>query len=313
MNTPQRIFTRLLLAVLLVGAVTASPAVAKRPKVTFGAWTPGSPFGGKLGATRALQRSLGRRVSIVSWYQEWGDDATHFNYNVTQAVRAIRRSHRTPMLTWEPIRDNAWDAYSNDAIASGAYDDYIRSWASGVARLRTPVYVRLAHEMNGNWYAWGGPVNNNSPDSFKRMWTHVVDVSRSVGATNIKWVWSPLAEDVPNEGPNHLENYYPGRGYVDVLAIDGYNWGGSTPQFGGWRTFRSIFKKAMRRVARLGPQPVWIAEVGSASDGGSKSRWVRNMFRTARKWKRLKAIVWYNQDKERDWSTASAASAFRVR
>ena len=99
----------------------------------------------------------------------------------------------------------------------------------------------------------------------------------------------------------------------DVLALDGYNWGGGTPQFGGWRTFRGIFRKAMRRIGRLGPQPVWIAEVGSASDGGNKSRWVRAMFRTARKWKRLQAIVWYDQDKERDWSTASAASAFRAK
>jgi hypothetical protein len=35
------------------------------------------------------------------------------------------------------------------------------------------------------------------------------------------------------------------------------------------------------------------------------------MFQTARKWDRLQAIVWYDQDKEKDWSTANAAGAFK--
>lgn len=315
MNAPIRTLLVLFVTIFTVSALAPAPASAKRRSVTFGAWTPGSPFGGKLGATNRLEGTIGRRVKIVNWYQDWGSqDREHFKYNVTKAVRGVVRSGRRPMLTWEPypLANGApWNDYSNDAIASGRYDGLIRNWAAGVARLRTPVYVRFAHEFNGTWYPWGGPVNDNSPQSYKRMWTRVVDVARSAGATNIRWVWSPLAEDVPNEGVNRFENYYPGPGYVDVLALDGYNWGGGTPQFGGWRTFREIFKKAYKRIRRLGPQPIWIAEVGSASDGGNKARWVRNMFRTARKWKRLKAIVWYDQDKERDWSTASAASAFR--
>ncbi len=316
MNSLNRILILLGIAALLVAGGTTT-ASAKAPRVKFGAWTPGSPFGGKLGAVNRLQRTIGRRVKIVNWYQDWGNqDAEHFSYNVTKAVRGVLRSKRTPMLTWEPYplaNGSPWEDYSNDAVANGRYDNLIRTWASGVGRLHKKVYVRLAHEFNGTWYPWGGPVNDNTPESFKRMWTHVVDVARGAGGTNIKWVWSPLAEDVPNEGSNHFENYYPGPGYADVLALDGYNWGSGTPQFGGWRSFRGIFRKAMRRISKLGPQPVWIAEVGSASDGGNKSRWVRQMFRTARHWKRLKAIVWYDQDKERDWSTASAASAFRSR
>jgi beta-mannanase len=302
--------TRTLIPILLLLAL-ALPAAQATAGVTFGAWTPGSPFGGHLGATRALQRSIQRRVQIVSWYQDWGADASHFRWNVTKAVHAIDRSHRRPMLTWEPWANGAWDGWSDDAVANGAYDGYIRQWAQGVARLHKLVYVRLAHEMNGGWYPWGGPANGNSAAAFKRMWTHVVDVARSAGASNIKWVWCPLTEDVPNTRANHFERYYPGRSYVDVLSLDGYNWGADTPQFGGWRTFHKIFAKPYKRITRLGPQPVWIAEVGSASDGGNKSRWVRDMFHTASHMHRLKAIVWFNEDKARDWSTASAASAFK--
>ena len=145
------------------------------------------------------------------------------------------------------------------------------------------------------------------------MWRHVVDVARGAGATNIKWVWSPLAEDVPNEGANRFERYYPGRSYVDVLGLDGLQLGRRRRRSSaaGARSARSS-RSPTSASSKLGPQPIWIAEVGSASDGGNKAKWVRNMFRTARQWKRLKAIVWFDQDKERDWSTASAASAFRA-
>jgi len=310
----MHLFTRILV-LLLAASALAVPASAQAAKpgsrLTFGAWTDGAPYGGNIEPVEKLQGQLQRHIKIVNWYQDWGADADHFHWNVTKAVRALKSSRRVPMLTWLPYKPGPWEAYSNQAITSGAYDDYIREWAAGVARLRTPVYVRMAHEMNGNWYSWGGPVNNNNSEGFKAMWRHVVDVARGAGARNIRWVWSPLTEDVPNVRSNKFERYYPGRGYVDVLALDGYNWGASTPQFGGWRTFRKIFAKPYKRIKRLGPQPVWIAEIGSASDGGDKSRWVRNMFKTARKWKRLRAIVWFSQDKERDWSAVGAASAFR--
>ncbi len=314
MNAPTRTLIRFLLpALLLAVLLPAAPAAAGRHHVTFGAWTPGSPFGGNIAATKALQRSIQRRVEIVSWYQDWSVDGHHFRWNVRKAVRAIRRSHRTPMLTWEPYRAGSLEMNPYDAINSGAWDRYIRWWARKVGRLNKPVYVRLAHEMNGTWYSWGGPLGTNNAKKFRRMWRRVVNISRSAGGHNIRWVWCPLTEDVPNVRSNKFERYYPGGRYVDVLSLDGYNWGASTPEYGGWRSFRKIFAKPYKRMKRLGPQPIWIAEVGSASDGGNKSRWVRRMWRVASRWDRLRAIVWFNENKARDWSTASAASAFRAR
>jgi mannan endo-1,4-beta-mannosidase len=312
MNVLSRTLIRTLLATFVVlVAIPAGPAAAART-VSFGAWTPGSPFGGNLSATNALENSIQRRVGIVSWYQDWNVDGSHFRWNVAKSVRAIKRSGRRAMLTWEPTGPD-WTSYSYDNIAAGAKDDYIRWWAHKVGKLHTRVYVRLAHEMNGNWYPWGGTVGTNSAAKFRRMWRHVVDVARAAGARNVKWVWCPLTENVPNTAGNRMARYYPGRRYVDVLSLDGYNWGAATPQYGGWRSFRKIFAKPYKRISRLGPQPVWIAEVGSASDGGDKSEWVRKMWKVASRWKRLKAIVWFNQDGDRDWSTASAASAFHRR
>ncbi len=296
-------------ALLLALAALAAVAPSSADAVKFGAWTPGSPFGGKVRTVNQLEHRLQRRVKIVNWFQDWSHDESHFTYNVIRAAKGVRRSGRIPMLTWEPIVPGPWEAYTNEAIANGAYDAQLHHWARRMAGLRSKLYLRFAHEFNGDWYAWGGPVNNNSPAEFKAMWRHVVDIFRAEGATNVKWVWSPLVDD-PGYAPN-FERYWPGAGYVDVMGLSGFNWGSTVPEWGGWRPFKEIFKKAYKRISRLSNKPVWITEIGSASQGGSKYKWVRQMFKTASKWDRLKAIVWYDQDKEKDWSTASAASAFK--
>ena len=292
---------------LLAACIALSAAPSNAQAVQFGAWTPGSPFGGHMGAINNLESSLGRRVAIVNWFQDFSTRGHHFRWNIKKATKGVARSGRKPLLTWEPFDPNnsAWERWSNRAIIRGDHDAYIKKWARKVKKLRTPLYVRFAHEANGGWFPWGGIVNGNSPKSYKRMWRHVVKLVRKQGARNVKWVWSPLCED--QAGAPKLGKYYPGRKYVDVLGMSGFNWG---DQFGGWRSFKKVFKKGYKKLSRIGPQPIWITEVASASTGGDKAKWVRDMWSTAAKWKRLKAIVWFNQDKERDWSTAAVASSF---
>jgi hypothetical protein len=70
-------------------------------------------------------------------------------------------------------------------------------------------------------------------------------------------------------------------------------------------------------MSRVGRQPIWLAEVGSATVGGDKEAWVRDMFRRAKSMRRLKAIVWMDtvEDGMFDWrarSPANVAAAFRV-
>jgi len=99
-----------------------------------------------------------------------------------------------------------------------------------------------------------------------------------------------------------------------VLGVDGYNWGSKAPGNGGWQSFSRVFKGAYKRLSKLGSQPIWIAEVGSAPEGGNKAAWVRDMFSKAKKMRRLKAIIWFNEDKEQDWRADAShkiAAAFR--
>jgi len=308
---------RLFAIITLVAALLVVPAPAFA-RSAFGIHTPGDPFAGTTHKVDNIQRSMGRRVGIVHWFQNWSSN--HWNSSQPLAFRAVKRSNRIPLLTWEPWRagDGPWQPnFSLERIAGGAFDAYISSWARGLRRLKSRVYLRPMHEMNGNWYPWAGTVNNNSPALFKTAWRRMVTLFRREGAKNVRFVWSPVTEDSPGTRENRLERYYPGRRYVHVLGMDGYNWGSTRPEFGGWRTFRKTFSRTYSRLKRLGPQPIWIPEVGSSANGGDKAKWIRGMFRSARKMNRVRAIIYMDTFADgQEWGIdypAGTAAAFRAR
>jgi hypothetical protein len=305
-----------------VGTATAGTVLAsdRQAILAFGVHLPGAPEQGTTSLAQ-LELTLRRRIAIVNWYEQWGGSENTANVSWLDAVSA---GGRIPLLTWEPWAPPAGNVptpgvtaeqpeFRLGAIAGGKYDAYISSFASVLAAWGRPVYLRPMHEMNGTWYPWGGTVNGNSPRDFRRAWRHLHDIFVRVGATNVRWVFCVNTDDVP--ASNRFERYYPGGRYVDVLALDGYNWGKGFPQYGGWRTFDDIFHASYTRLATLGSQPIWITEVASADEGGSKASWVRDMFDVAStpRYSRLRALVWFDVDKERDWratSSGTAAAAF---
>jgi beta-mannanase len=310
---------RTLTFIALFFGVFIMPSSAHARPLTFGIHTPSDPFGGNTQEIDGLQRDIGRHVDVVSWFQNWGGGSwvSRVQPNVFNAVTG---SGRAPMVTWEPWTPGAgvWQPrFSLDKITSGAFDAYIARWARDLRALRTTIYLRPMHEMNGDWYPWGGSVNGNSPKLFREAWARMHHIFDAQGAKNVKWVFSPVNEDWPRTKANKFENYYPGRKLVDILALDGYNWGATKPNFGGWRSFRRTFSSAYRRMSRLGPQPIWFAEVGSATEGGSKAAWVRDMFKTAQTMRRLNAIIWMDtiDEHEGDWrvrSSVDVPAAFRA-
>jgi beta-mannanase len=297
--------------------VTPSLASAATPTpLQFGAFTPGDPYSSNVNGTDALQASIIRHVDIVNWYQNWGG-GDWISSVQPSLLAAVSNSGRTPLLTWEPWAPGQGPnqpKYALSKIVQGNFDPYIRGWADALRASGKTVFLRPMHEMNGNWYPWAGTVNGNTPARFVAAWRRMHDIFTQRGATNVRWVWSPNNVDVPGTAANKMEAYYPGAAYVDVLAVDGYNWGSTAPQNGGWKSFSQVFSNAYSRLSSLGSQPIWIAEVGSAPEGGDKAAWVRDMFAKAQSMTRLKAIVWFNENKERDWRAApnaTVAAAFR--
>ena len=260
----------------------------------FGAFTYGGVWQG-MEPVLELESELGRRLDIVHWFTSW--DHPFF----PEMVEAASRGGRIPLISWQPHTQTVQD------IAAGHHDDYVRAWARAAATANGTIYLRPFPEMNGNWTPWNG-----DPTALRAAWRHIHHLFQQEGATNVRWVFSPNVTDEPRTTTNQLENYYPGHDVVDILALDGYNWGDTRPHI-GWRDFDTIFHTAYDRITRLGHQPVWIAEIASSDVGGDKSAWVEQMFAT-RSYDRIEAIVWFDEDKEADWrigSDPAVLAAFR--
>lgn len=290
--------------VAVFGAAPSASAAGCRTAgnrgVLLGAHHEPAPYDGMSSFTE-LECAVGA-LDILHLYQAW--DSTYAEYQPSW-VDAASAGGRRVLITWEPWAPSGGvhqPGISPAAIARGDWDTYVTRYATAVRDHGAPVYLRPMHEMNGNWYPWAVGTNGVTAAQYVAAWRHLHDVFAQVGATNVQWVWSPDVVDISATNP--FEAAYPGAAYVDVLGLDGYNWGADTPQNGGWQPFDQLFGSAYRRIGSLGSQPIWITEVGTTASGGDKAAWVRAMFDT-RDFPRLEAIVWFDMDKERDWRMTS--------
>lgn len=263
----------------------------------------------------AYAAQVGAMPALALSYHDWAPNADGGQLFPSAELSAFAARGITPLLTWEPWNWNAsgaQSAYSLAAIAGGSFDAYIATWVAGARAYGRPIYIRLAHEMNGNWYPWGQGLNGNSPALFVAAWRHVVELFRSGGATNVRWVWSPnvtYGTDFP------LTGLYPGDAYVDWVGLDGYNWGSVRI---GWQSFSEIFGPAYDALGLIAPaKPVLIAETASTEAGGDKAAWIGSALgrEIPTRFPRVRAVIWFDQDKETDWqvdSSTSSLAAFRA-
>lgn len=200
--------------------------------------------------------------------------------------------------------------YTTKDINNGKLDKYysglakqLKGWNNG-----KEIWVRILHEGNGNWYSWSiGDSKVNTADSYKKAFQHIVDLFRKEGATNVKWVYNVNNSNVgKNAG---FTNAYPGKDYVDYVSIDGYNWG-TQSDVGKSTGFSEIFDAAYQALAPLG-KPVLITEIGCSESGTDKAAWVTDVYTQLKNgvYPNLKALVWFDENKEYDWRINSSAAA----
>jgi mannan endo-1,4-beta-mannosidase len=87
--------------------------------------------------------------------------------------------------------------------------------AGGLQQLQSSNVVvlwRPFHEMNGDWFWWGG----KDPATFAKLWRQMFDYfTKTKGLDNLLWVYAP------NHG-DKTAAYYPGDAYVDLVGLDAY-------------------------------------------------------------------------------------------
>lgn len=292
------------------GAQMSNIPLVKRG-IWIGAYAPPSPWE-SMNAVQDLERHIGRRLDLVHIYKAWGEAWGQYTDQTIRELVLATADDRRALITWEPWAHSQGvnqPSFSLTSITTGKHDSYIRSWAYGLRDVPSVVYLRPMHEMNGNWYPWAGNVNGNTATDYIAAWRHMHDVFDQGGVDNVRWVWSPYALDVPID--NRLEAYYPGDEYVDVLALDAYNWGTGGSHSGDhsearWQDVDALLSDPYRRLTELGYKPVWLAEVGSAEQGGDKAQWLR-MLLLSHGYDRITAVVWFHANKERDWRITSSA------
>lgn len=314
-------------ALVVTGAIVAPGLVTRGPRLpqpwpyTAGAPAPALTLGvttdalaknstsawiiPDLAQVNAFEQTAHAHAGIVMWFADW----QHAQLRVAQ-LRAVARRGSIPEISWEPwdytlgLR-HAQPRYTLASIIAGDHDAYIRAWARTSHAYGGPVLLRFAQEMNGDWYPWSEGTNGNQKGQFVTAWRHVHDIFVSEGATNVKWVWSPVARF----GLPLNTSEYPGNGYVDYLGLSGFN-GGTALSWTGWHSFSSLFDTSLTTLHRLAPmKPIQISEVGSAEAGGDKASWIDAMFADLRSQPQVTSVVWFNLRKQTDWEIGSSRAA----
>lgn len=129
---------------------------------------------------------------------------------------------------WTESVDNAVGAFwgSNwQAAARGDHDANIRTALQNIYKgwgTKKTVYLRYAHEFNGNWYQWKvTPADNEYFKQASIRFYNLVQQELVSKGKDARVAWAP--NNGEHNGVN-TETSWPGDQYIDVVAIDYYDW-----------------------------------------------------------------------------------------
>jgi len=238
-----------------------------------------------------LEKWVSRTDDTEMTYTNWVDSFT--NEWFTTLVNVWNDNRTAPIVSWQPII--GWDSSKApldvcSRISNGEYDTYIKDWITHFDQFLRGLdgiwdtaddrsaYMRLGHEMNGNWYPWSPAHDGSSakPADYVNMWKHVrtMFVDGGLPSSRLPFMFCPNGNDV---GQYKMEEFWPGDQYVDMIAVDGYNWG-TTKTWSHWQTPQEVFNDMIGRLRKLSSKPLAVAEFGCDRLGGNKSQWIIDTF-----------------------------------
>ncbi|MGQ0521699.1 MAG: glycoside hydrolase family 26 protein [Actinomycetota bacterium] len=295
------------------GAVAAGATGTGGPAPLLGVYYGNQ--GWAMNDVKALEAWQGKRHAVVELFTNWNGSRKTMDNLFKQQLPNIWANGNVPLVTWEPFTGANTPADIEVRIARGDHDAYVTTWAQRLAGfLSGPdtvlgtdddrrAYVRLGHEPNGDWYPWGAAQGGNTPADYVAMWrrVHGLVAAAGPGPSRVQWMWAANAEDI---GGFPAEGFYPGDSYVDWVAVDGYNWGGSQ-SWSSWKSPAEVLGPMVARVQAVAPaKPVAVTETASTSSGGgltAKGAWVTDLYAWAPA-NGVRMVVWFNTDKETDWA-----------
>ena len=290
-------------AVAIAGAVTLhnrstdsprGPLPVQLPAAAgsyLGVYTHGLPR--SYAGITAFQNATGSRPNVVMYYSGW------FMPFPAGLATTTANNGAVPLVQMDP------ENISVGRIAAGHYDGYLSAYAAAVHRYRHPVIVSFGHEMNGNWYSWG--YQHTPPATFVAAWRHIVTLFRTLGATNVTWLWTVnIINHTHGEAIPRPDQWWPGSSYVNWVGIDGYYLKPS------WK-FAPLFGPTITAVRRLTQDPILVAETGAVAAAGQPAK-IADLFAGIHDYGLL-GFVWFNATNSSNQSfgitTPAARAAFR--
>lgn len=269
--------------------------------------------GWDLQSVRALETWQGRSHEVLVLFTNWDRRRDVQDNLFVRQLPLIWQHGAVPLITWEPYTGEKTPTDIVSRIANGEHDEYIADWGKRLReflsgrdrRLGTDddrrAYLRLGHEMNGNWYPWG----QRSPERFIAMWkrVHTIFADLGLGPSHLQWMWCVTNSD---HGPIAAEAYFPGEAFVDWVSVDGYNWGSST-RTSKWQTPEEVLGPMVARLKAMTTKPIALAEVASTSltargdDPAAKGAWITELFAWVRK-NPIRMVCWYNIDRDAEFA-----------
>lgn len=266
-------------------SMTGSAIRDKRPTLhpdglRFGAYDPHGDF--------TQQTNVGTEALFMPW-----EDVDLSSLPAADIYAGERG--RDLLVTVEPWSwDRDWRLTSSqlrERILAGGYDTNMREIARLVGKMKNPVIVRWAQEMEDrdgrfSWSGW-------EPDAFITAYRRMMDIVRNE-APNARLMWSP-------KGLAGLEGYYPGNDYVDyvglsVFGLEAYD----KIAHGKPRSFQEAITDGYRRVEGF-EKPVWVAELGYEGSDSYLTAWMADVTRKFAEFPRLEEVVYFNDREVHPW------------
>jgi len=271
----------------------------------WGAWV--APVNGQTSAqaVAGLETQMGRQLDIVHRYEAWDDtwpSATELTWAAggrilfaNISVRQMSGSH----LSWT-------------AVANGSQDATIDALAGRLKSFGQELYVSFDEEPENRYHA---DPTTYTLASFVAAYKHLHDRLATDGVTNVAWVWNVTGY---SGDESIYPSLYPGDSYVDWVAWDPYNWYScSVNTTNVWQSFDSVVQpfydwvSAGKLSSGSATKPLMLAEYGSIEHNAvpTKGQWFTDEVSTLPNRPNLKAVVYFDENKDCNWPIATSAAS----
>lgn len=259
-------------------------------ELTWGIFEPNAPL--DFYTLNILEKKLDYQFEFLLHYQHLPtDNALADQISVLNNAYKQGRIVELTLQTTDMGEDAGNTVYD---ILNGKHDGFLTQYAKNIAAFGHPVLFRLCNEMNGDWCQYSAFHTSKDTELYKAMYNHIYDIFEQEGANvNTLWVWNPNEKSFPDFSWNNAMMYYPGNERVDIVGMTGYNTGN---YYAGekWRTFDEIYRPLYQEYQARFDKPMMITEFASASFGGDKELWVRQMFQGIKGMKQVKVAIWWS-------------------